>query len=576
MQHLSKLISFSVLVFSVAMGALAQNAPPGINYQGRLTRPNGTPIADGTVVLQIKIYDQFVGGSLLWQSSATTVPVKNGVFSIALSQGFDGNNNPLTLGQSVFAGGLAYLEVVPDGDVLKTLSPRQSIISVPWAFWAQTVSDNSISTAKLQAGAVVSDRLFDRAVTSPKLGLLSVNTEHLVDQAVSTAKLADLSVITGKLADLSVSSGKLIDLAVGTSKLSDGAVTTDKIANNAVTSAQILDSSVASADLAYDGNSMVKVSAGRASIGGTDFIVNGAQGSGVYGGLLFDQDQTPVWGINHYGNGLNFHEYGIANARLFLARGGNVGIGTSIPGTALDVAGNIHGSGYVSTEGDVNVGRNVNVNGDTHLSGKLGINSTSQYPLSVNGIIEIVNGALILGNAFCLTTNANEFIVNELNTKPNVRIQTPSSQTSGFFVSDAWPEKIGGGSGDRWFVASDRRLKKNIRTIANPLDIVLSLQGREFEYRDQNQNAPGTQYGFIAQEVERVVPRWVAVGTDGMRRLGTGGIEAIFVETFKAQQHAIARLEARHEIQDRRINDLERRLRSLEIGLNQFGLKRGK
>jgi hypothetical protein len=46
------------------------------------------------------------------------------------------------------------------------------------------------------------------------------------------------------------------------------------------------------------------------------------------------------WHLNHLGNGLNFAESGVADARLFLAAGGNVGIGTSSPAAKLHVEGN--------------------------------------------------------------------------------------------------------------------------------------------------------------------------------------------------------------------------------------------
>ena len=49
-----------------------------------------------------------------------------------------------------------------------------------------------------------------------------------------------------------------------------------------------------------------------------------------------------LWGIgidNAYSNGINFSEIGVADARLFIATGGNVGIGTTSPGAKLHVSG---------------------------------------------------------------------------------------------------------------------------------------------------------------------------------------------------------------------------------------------
>jgi hypothetical protein len=55
-----------------------------------------------------------------------------------------------------------------------------------------------------------------------------------------------------------------------------------------------------------------------------------------------------VWGIgvdNAYNNGINFSEVGVADGRLFLQAGGNVGIGTFTPNAKLDVNGTFNATG---------------------------------------------------------------------------------------------------------------------------------------------------------------------------------------------------------------------------------------
>jgi len=58
-----------------------------------------------------------------------------------------------------------------------------------------------------------------------------------------------------------------------------------------------------------------------------------------------------TWGIgvdNAFGNGINFSEIGVADARLFIANGGNVGIGTTSPSAKLNVSGDLHLGDYGS------------------------------------------------------------------------------------------------------------------------------------------------------------------------------------------------------------------------------------
>jgi len=88
-----------------------------------------------------------------------------------------------------------------------------------------------------------------------------------------------------------------------------------------------------------------------------------------------------------------------------------------------------------------------------------------------------------------------------------------------------------------WTVTSDARLKKNVHDIRGALATVLALRGVTFEYLDPSN--PGLRRGFIAQEVERVLPEWVEDGADGYKRLTVNGFEALAVEALREQQQAI-------------------------------------
>ncbi len=107
--------------------------------------------------------------------------------------------------------------------------------------------------------------------------------------------------------------------------------------------------------------------------------------------------------------------------------------------------------------------------------------------------------------------------------------------------------------------ASDERLKHDIRTISSPLDSVLALRGVTFAWNDDHPSATqGEQIGFIAQEVERVLPQLVEEGPDGIKAMNYANLTAVLVEAVKEQQAGI-------EARDARINDLEARLDALEV-----------
>lgn len=106
--------------------------------------------------------------------------------------------------------------------------------------------------------------------------------------------------------------------------------------------------------------------------------------------------------------------------------------------------------------------------------------------------------------------------------------------------------------------ASDERLKHGIHTINSPLDSVLALRGVTFAWNDDHPSATqGEQIGFIAQEVERVLPQLVEEGPDGIKAMNYANLTAVLVEAVKEQQAGI-------EARDARIGDLETRLDALE------------
>ena len=90
---------------------------------------------------------------------------------------------------------------------------------------------------------------------------------------------------------------------------------------------------------------------------------------------------------------------------------------------------------------------------------------------------------------------------------------------------------------------SDKRYKKNINNIDYALEKVMSLRGVHYEWR-QNEFAhkrfkAGTQIGFIAQEIEKVVPELVKTNADGYKSVAYTNLTPILVEAIKEQQKII-------------------------------------
>ncbi|MDT8401770.1 MAG: tail fiber domain-containing protein [Bacteroidales bacterium] len=101
---------------------------------------------------------------------------------------------------------------------------------------------------------------------------------------------------------------------------------------------------------------------------------------------------------------------------------------------------------------------------------------------------------------------------------------------------------------------SDARLKKNISEIDNPLGKLMKTRGTIFEFRtDEYEDynfAEGTQFGFIAQELEHIFPELVNTDNKGYKSVNYNGMTPILVEAIKEQQRQI-------ESQQKEIDELK-------------------
>jgi trimeric autotransporter adhesin len=93
----------------------------------------------------------------------------------------------------------------------------------------------------------------------------------------------------------------------------------------------------------------------------------------------------------------------------------------------------------------------------------------------------------------------------------------------------------------KFIKSSDVRLKTDIRPLNNALDMVLSLQGKQYRLIDEAVNQ--TDIGLIAQDVEKVLPQIVSQTEDGYKAIDYQSLTAVLIEAMKEQQGQIMILE---------------------------------
>ena len=90
---------------------------------------------------------------------------------------------------------------------------------------------------------------------------------------------------------------------------------------------------------------------------------------------------------------------------------------------------------------------------------------------------------------------------------------------------------------------SDQNLKENIQSMIGGTSIVNQLNPVSFEWKS-GVGGTGTKYGFIAQEVQQVIPDIVSTDQSGTTGIDTVSIIPFLVKSIKEQQETIEQLRA--------------------------------
>lgn len=112
--------------------------------------------------------------------------------------------------------------------------------------------------------------------------------------------------------------------------------------------------------------------------------------------------------------------------------------------------------------------------------------------------------------------------------------------------SDKLLSGLGQAAGMASMFLSDAQLKENIEDLGDEkaLEIVLDLVPRQYDWRKDQSivDRPGTDFGLVAQEVEKIIPGVVSIHPTGYKQVNYGVIVAVLVGAVREQQRQIEKL----------------------------------
>lgn len=242
---------------------------------------------------------------------------------------------------------------------------------------------------------------------------------------------------------------------------------------------------------------------------------------------------------------------GVANLNGLIV-GTNVGLGTAqTAGQVTTIIGNTVTTGYVNalsiTAASVAA---ENISG-TYITGKIVRTSSGGSRVELNGgdnrLYCFDGSGNIQGSIYGSADDLNIVATDNVNIMAGGRTALNLGYEFCVPVDDGHytiGTNTGKGLQRVWSYAfsnpSDRRLKKDIKTIESALDKVMKLRGVSFKWKKKDTNDDKKQIGLIAQEVKRVVPE-VVTGKGGKEKYGIdyGDLAGLFVEAIKELNNKI-------------------------------------
>ncbi|WP_298222663.1 tail fiber domain-containing protein [Flavobacterium sp.] len=301
-------------------------------------------------------------------------------------------------------------------------------------------------------------------------------------------------------------------------------------------------------------------------VGNTNVFIGRTTGNNVNGsGNLF------LGGNINFGAATNISNTsiiadGVGNQRIYAHSNGCVGIGLgnfTIPQNRLEINSVWNVAGLAPGTLGLRF-RGVDVTTATSI-----VNPTNKVlSVNTNGDIILVNDVAGTGSGttFTTTCGTNNFIPKSTSASSMACSQIFDNGTSvginttgPFTYNNATNPPFSGGTVPNTgtvrldvngvirtvgiFATSDRKFKKDIKSIENPLEAIQKLDGKTYfwnkEANKEMEFDNGLHSGFIAQELEKVFPHLVATDEKGNKAVNYMELMPYLVEAIKEQQTQI-------------------------------------
>lgn len=559
-----RIILFAVLL-TLSLTVKSQNKlPETFNYQAVINDDEGKPVAEKDITVEITI---FQGETEKYKELHNTVTSELGLFSVEIGSGTQiAGENYSEINWLDISGGFYYLQVKADFGKSEFLNGMNDLGKTRFSAVPYALAAKNAQSAEKVTNMVLSD-LTDVEVAEASDGqVLTLDGGKWVAKTITSAgSSADKLSLLTDVALTSAEAGQVLSF--------DGSKWVNKTVEAKTALSELTDVTI-SKNLAgghilkYDGESKKWINAPEGDmwkiwekgIYTTQRVEIGKSTSTT----PFTDDSKFLLEISQSdGHGILFKENEI------YMKGGSIVVGsTSKVEKIINSTPNVP-VGCLAFYGDIDSDHNF----------AFGINGEKSVVSGSKGSIAFGAKCNVLSSSYAAGFGSNikvqnapyQFACGKFNTPMKSKNESgenivyplfivgngtaENARSNAFYVNSDGSATLAGALTN----PSDSRLKTNVNVISSALDKVVKLRGVTFNWDSSKKPSADKklQYGFIAQEVEKIFPELVTTDSEGFKSLNYIGIVPVLTE-------AVKELKAENDELKSTIQDLVKRIEALE------------
>lgn len=470
------------------------------------------PVKDGRV--SISTYPS--NDNILYFGYAKNTQISAGTNSLNTQMKWDAANNILYCG--TFSGGLDWNNITNKPSTYTPASHTHNYAGSSSAGGAAT-SANKVNGTLTFAGGAFAAKSFNGSaavtINVPTATSHLSNNSGFITTGATVAKANQLTTArtingtsfngTSNITTATWGNARTITLsnnASGSVSINGGSNVTLSVSNNYATYASRLNliSGISDFNATLNGNGLY------------NWVSSAANRPTDYGTMLqFSNVNNPTGGTNNHW--VNQMAWG-TNSRIYIRQRINTG-GWNGWSTLAYISDNVASSNKLATA------RNIN---GTAFNGTVNI-TTAQWGTARNIYVQDA-------------TAANTSAAVSVNGGANVYLKLPTNLKVGNLVATGEVTA---------YSSSDRRLKKNIKSITNSLDIIEKLNPVQFNWNQKakelnKEKDERNNYGLIAQEVEEILPELIHPIYDKYKSVDYEQLIPILIQSIKELKEEVDKL----------------------------------